>query len=100
MALSNGVARLNMGNPRITLTEEQIQFFKEHGYLRLEQISPPAEVEFLRGVHDRLFRETVGRRQGAYFDAVSTDDDDNKPQTSPQIIDPVNFAPELKKTIF
>src|ERR1700741_4474443 len=89
-----------MGNPRITLTEEQIQFYKEHGYLRLEQISPPEEVEFLRGVYDRLFAEKVGRRQGAYFDAASADEEDDKPQTSPQIIDPVNFAPELKKTIF
>ena len=89
-----------MGNPRITLTEEQIQFYKEHGYLRLEQISPPEEVEFLRGVYDRLFADKVGRRQGAYFDAASADEDDDKPQTSPQIIDPVNFAPELKKTIF
>src|ERR1700745_1230970 len=101
MALSNEVARLNMGNPQITLTEEQIQFYKEHGYLRLDQISPPEEVEFLRGVYDRLFAEKIGRRQGAYFDAASADeDDDNKPKTSPQIIDPVNFAPELKKTIF
>ena len=89
-----------MGVPRITLTEEQIQFYKEHGYLRLERISPPEEVEFLRGVYDRLFAEKVGRRQGAYFDAASADEDDDKPQTSPQIIDPVNFAPELKKTIF
>jgi len=89
-----------MINSTITLTEEQIEFFKEHGYLRLEQISPPDEVEFLRGVYDRLFAQKICRRQGAYFDAASADEDDNKPQTSPQIIDPVNFAPELKKTIF
>ena len=89
-----------MSNSTLTLTEEQIQFFKEQGYLRLEQISPPEEVEFLKGVYDRLFAEKAGRRQGAYFDAVSTDEDDDKPHTSPQIIDPVLFAPELKKTIF
>jgi ectoine hydroxylase-related dioxygenase (phytanoyl-CoA dioxygenase family) len=89
-----------MKQPTITLTEDQIEFYKENGYLRLEQISPPEEVEFLRGVYDRLFAEKVGRRQGAYFDAASADEDDDKPQTSPQIIDPVNFAPELKKTIF
>ena len=56
-----------MSNPTYTLTEEHIQFYKEQGYLRLEQISPPEEVEFLRGVYDRLFVEKVGRRQGAYF---------------------------------
>src|SRR5215469_10116848 len=84
----------------LTLIEDQIRFFKEKGYLRLEQISPPDEVEFLKGVYDRLFAEKAGRKQGAYFDAVSTDDDDDKPHTSPQLIDPVRFAPELKKTVF
>ena len=89
-----------MGNSTLVLTEEQIRFYKENGYLRLEQISPPEEVEYLRDVYDRLFAEKVGRREGAYFDAVSADEDDEKPQTSPQIINPVHFAPELKKTIF
>jgi len=35
--------------PALTLTEEQILFFKEEGYLRLEQISPPDELELLKG---------------------------------------------------
>jgi ectoine hydroxylase-related dioxygenase (phytanoyl-CoA dioxygenase family) len=89
-----------MINPTLTLNEEQIQLFKEQGYLRLEQISPPEEVEFLKTVYDRLFAEKAGREQGAYFDAVGTDEDDNKPPTSPQILDPVLFAPELKNTLF
>jgi ectoine hydroxylase-related dioxygenase (phytanoyl-CoA dioxygenase family) len=89
-----------MKQSTITLTGEQIEFFNEQGYLRLEQISPPDEVEFLKTVYDRLFAEKAGRKQGAYFDAVSTDEDDDKPQTSPQLIDPVHYAPELKKTIF
>ena len=89
-----------MLKPTLALTEEQIQFFNENGYLHLEQISPPDEVVFLKSVYDRLFSEKAGREQGAYFDAVSTDEDDDKPHTSPQIIDPALFAPELKKTIF
>src|ERR1700759_4804568 len=89
-----------MINPTLTLNEEQIQLFKEQGYLRLEEISPPEEVQFLKTVYDRLFAEKAGRQQGAYFDAVSTDEDDNQPHTSPQILDPVLFAPELKNTIF
>jgi ectoine hydroxylase-related dioxygenase (phytanoyl-CoA dioxygenase family) len=89
-----------MTNSTFTLSEEQIQLFKEQGYLQLEQISPPDEVKFLKTVYDRLFAEKAGRGQGAYFDAVSSDDDESKTPTSPQIIDPVLFAPELKKTIF
>jgi hypothetical protein len=84
----------------IKLTEGEIRFYKEHGYLCLEQISPPKEVEFLRRVFDRLFAKKIGRQQGSFFDLVSADGDDDKPQTSPQIIGPVNFAPELKRTIF
>jgi ectoine hydroxylase-related dioxygenase (phytanoyl-CoA dioxygenase family) len=89
-----------MIKPTLVLNEEQIQFFRENGYLRLEQVSPPEEVTFLKGVYDRLFSEKAGREQGAYFDAVSSDEDENKPPTSPQIIDPVLFAPELKNTIY
>jgi len=83
----------------VTLTTEQIAFFREHGYLRMERICPPEEVEFLRGVYDRLFAEQVGRGQGAQFDMVGLDED-GKPQASPQIINPVFFAPELKETSF
>jgi hypothetical protein len=35
-----------MTKPVLNLTEEQIQFFKEQGYLRLERIGLPDEVEF------------------------------------------------------
>jgi ectoine hydroxylase-related dioxygenase (phytanoyl-CoA dioxygenase family) len=89
-----------MTNSTFALSKEQIQLFREQGYLQLDEISPPDEVKFIKDVYDRLFAEKAGRGQGAYFDAVSSDDDDNKPHTSPQIIDPVLFAPELKKTIF
>jgi hypothetical protein len=38
-----------MTKPILKFTEEQIQFFKEQGHLQLERISPPDEVEFLKG---------------------------------------------------
>lgn len=83
----------------VALTAEQIAFFRKQGYLRLEQISPPEEVEFLRGVYDRLFAQKAGREQGAQFDMVGRDEE-GQPQRSPQIINPVFFAPELEDTIF
>jgi hypothetical protein len=33
----------------LKFTEEQIQFFKEQVHLRLERITPPEELEFLKG---------------------------------------------------
>jgi hypothetical protein len=38
-----------MKKPVLKFSEEQIQFFKELGHLRLEQISPSDELEFLKG---------------------------------------------------
>jgi len=38
-----------MMKPVLKFIEEQIQFFKEQGHLRLERISPPDELEFLKG---------------------------------------------------
>lgn len=81
------------------LTEEQVRSFHENGFLRLESICPPEEVEVLIGVYDRLFASKAGREQGAHFDMVGSDKDDAVP-VSPQIINPVFFAPELKETIF
>jgi ectoine hydroxylase-related dioxygenase (phytanoyl-CoA dioxygenase family) len=83
----------------VKLTAEQISLFRAQGYLRMERICPPEEVDFLRDVYDRLFQERAGRAQGAQFDMVGLDEDD-KPPASPQIINPVFFAPELKDTLF
>ena len=41
--------------PTITLTEEQIAFYHENGFLAIDSITTPEEVERLRGVYDRLF---------------------------------------------
>ena len=86
--------------PVVELTPEQIAEFRERGFLCIPQISSPAEVEMLRRVFDRLFEEKAGRAEGAQFDMVTRDDDDDAPQALPAIINPVNFAPELRDTIF
>ncbi len=83
----------------LVLTQEQIASFEDNGFLHLERICPPEEVEFIIGVYDRLFADKAGRAQGAHFDMVGKDDDNAEP-VSPQIINPVFFAPELKDTIF
>lgn len=84
----------------IVLTPEQIAEFHERGFLSIPQISTPEEVELLRGIFDRLFAQKAGRAEGAQFDMVTHDEDDGTPQALPSIINPVNFAPELRATIF
>lgn len=53
----------------------------------------------LKRVLDRLFSEKTGWDRGAQFDMVGLDDG-TAPAVSPQIIDPVAFAPELRDTQF
>lgn len=86
--------------PKIELTPAQIAEFHERGFLCIPQISTPEEVALLRGVFDRLFAQKAGRSEGAQFDMVTHDEDDDQPQALPAIINPVNFAPELRDTIF
>ena len=85
-------------SPTVILTEAQIRAFHEEGYLTLPAISTPEEVELLRGVFDRLFSDRAGFKEGAQYDMVG--DDDGKPAKLPQIINPVNYAPELRDTLF
>ena len=86
--------------PTVELTPAQIAEFHERGFLSIPQISTPEEVEMLRGIFDRLFAQKAGRAEGAQFDMVTHDEDDGQPQALPAIINPVNFAPELRETIF
>lgn len=85
--------------PTMTLSAEQIARFCEDGFITLDEISTPAEVEQLREIFDRLFASKAGRERGRQFDLAGTDEDD-RPAALPQILNPVEFAPELAQTIF
>ena len=85
--------------PTITLTSEQIDFYGRNGYLALDALTTPEEVEWLRGIYDRLFEARAGRETGDQFDLGGTDEED-RPATLPQILGPSNYAPELKQGLF
>ncbi|MBO9533319.1 MAG: phytanoyl-CoA dioxygenase family protein [Solirubrobacteraceae bacterium] len=84
--------------PDVVLTAEQIASFHEHGFLSIPRITSPAEVELLRSTLTRLFTERAGWQEGAQFDLVAGDDDHDSALT--QIIQPVNYAPQLRDTQF
>ena len=46
------------------LTREQVEFFNEHGYLRIPQVFTPAEIDELSDELDRLVREWAITDQG------------------------------------
>lgn len=85
--------------PTLSLTAEQIARYREDGFITLDEISPSREVARLRDIFDRLFSSNAGRERGKQFDLAGTDDD-NRPAALPQILNPVEFAPELAQTIF
>lgn len=84
----------------ILLTPEQIAGFHEQGFVTIPQISTPEEVSTLRGIFDRLFSEKAGRQEGAQFDMVTHDHDDDSMPLLPAIINPVHYAPELRHIQF
>jgi ectoine hydroxylase-related dioxygenase (phytanoyl-CoA dioxygenase family) len=79
----------------ITLSEGQIAEFHERGFISLNTITSSDEVNSLRSVFTRLFEDRAGRKEGAHFDMMTHDNDD-QPAKLPAIINPVNFAPELR----
>ena len=85
--------------PTIILTEDQIRSFHANGFVELPLLSTPDEVVKLRDVFDRLFAQNAGRKEGFQYDLMGHDED-GKTQALPQIINPVNYAPELKDTQF
>ncbi len=81
------------------LSAAQVARFREDGFLAIEAIAPPEEVEQLRGIFDRLFAQGAGWKKGAQFDLAGTDAD-GRPAALPQILNPAEFAPELRATSF
>jgi ectoine hydroxylase-related dioxygenase (phytanoyl-CoA dioxygenase family) len=83
----------------VVLTQEQIDFYHREGYLALDAITTPEEVEWLRGIYDRLFASRAGREVGDQFDLGGTDEE-GKEAVLPQILGPSKYAPELKEGLF
>jgi ectoine hydroxylase-related dioxygenase (phytanoyl-CoA dioxygenase family) len=80
--------------PTVVLTKDQIQFFHREGYLVLDSIVPPEEVERMREIYDKLFANKAGRAQGEFFDLGGTDEK-GKQEALPQMMNPSRYAPEI-----
>lgn len=83
----------------LLLSEEQLIFLKENGYLSLPKITSGEEVAELRQILESLFEKKAGRDQGAYFNFAGAEEEPDAPNI-PQIVAPHNFDGKLKKTEF
>lgn len=83
---------------QVNVTDEQIAFFRENGFLRIERITTDEEIEWLGGVYDRLFSERADEEKGKYFDLAGRRGHSGR-EALPQVLGPENKVPELRETI-
>lgn len=79
------------------LSEEQVQYYQENGFLWLSSLTDETELAMMREAYDRIFAEKAGRSEGNEFDLAGADEDD-KQAALPQILNPAKYAPELRNT--
>ncbi len=77
------------------LSQEQIEQFQRDGFIAIDALIPPEEVEQLRHIYDRLFSDKTGWDRGDQFDLAGTDEGE---ATLPQLLGPSRYAPELQET--
>ena len=97
--ICTGRALLLRVNSDFRLSDDQIGEFRAQGFVKLDRITSDEEVARLRGIFDRLFETAAGRDKGSQFDLAGTDEE-GRPPVLPQIVNPVEFAPELAETSF
>jgi ectoine hydroxylase-related dioxygenase (phytanoyl-CoA dioxygenase family) len=83
----------------VSPTPEQVAFFREHGYLRVDRITTDEEVAWLGALYDRLFQERRGVFRGGYFDVVRPYDAEGE-DLLPQLLMPELRYPELRETTY
>ena len=86
-------------DPTFELSEEQIAFYHEHGYLAIDQITTSGEVESIREGYDEIFSKRAGREEGMEYDLAGSDEDDARPKL-PQILEPKNYSEAFRNTQF
>jgi|SaaInl4_135m_RNA_FD_contig_51_1390331_length_3522_multi_4_in_0_out_0_2 hypothetical protein len=81
----------------VTLTDDQVAFYREQGYLSIDRITTDEEVEWLREVYDHLFGNRIGEEDGAYFDLGGPRAHSGR-EVLPQVLGPERVFPELRDT--
>lgn len=84
--------------PTVSVTPEQIAFFRDNGFLAIDFLTTPEEVAMMRAAYDRIFNERAGRESGDQFDLAGADKE-GEVAVLPQILNPARYAPELGGTL-
>ena len=84
---------------QVELTDEQVAFFHENGFLSIDRITTDEEVEWLRGIYNQLFNQRLGEEQGEYFDLAGPRAHTGR-EVLPQVLGPNRKFPELQETLY
>ncbi len=89
----------NNNDFNVDVTDEQVTFFQENGYLSIPRITTDDEIEWLKGIYDKLFNDRTGEEQGRYFDLAGPRAHTGQ-ETLPQVLGPEGQFPELRESIY
>ena len=81
----------------IDLTEEQIAFYRENGFLSIERITTDEEIEWLKEIYDQLFIERAGEDKGMFYDLAEPRGHSGR-DVLPQVLGPDLKIPELRES--
>ncbi len=72
-------------------------FFQANGYLQVDDVADPVEVDRMKSILAEMFARKIGLAEGAQFNLVGSKAQPDDVQF-PQIINPHNYAAELRRT--
>lgn len=81
----------------VDLTEEQIVFFRENGFLSIERITTDVEIAWLKQVYDDLFQARTGEDKGFFYDLAAPRAHKGR-DLLPQVLGPDMAVPELRES--
>lgn len=84
--------------PASGLTAAQLDSWNQSGFLSLRHVTSAKDIANLRRTCERLIEEKAGFKEGAMFDALGGSI--NEPPRFTQVINPHNYARELKQSEF
>ena len=86
-------------NYRVGITDEQVAFFRENGFLSIQRITTDDELESLKTTYDELFRRRAGEAQGLYYDLGAPRGHKGR-EVLPQVLGPDLHFPKLRQTLY
>ena len=76
------------------VTEDEIEFFRDNGFLSIERITTDEEIVWLKEIYDQLFRERAGEEKGLFYDLAAPRSHKGR-DVLPQVLGPDFTFPEL-----